>query len=66
MNKDQAAALVMAINDCARYVPPMIFERVAGSVAMQMIVSVANGQLELVEREPDKRQPPLRPVNEAH
>jgi len=46
MNREQAAQLVNAINALSLYCPPILFERVAGSPALQIILAVANGQAE--------------------
>jgi hypothetical protein len=52
MNRDQAAQLVNAINALVPYCPPMLFERVVSSQALQIILNVANGQTEVHVKSP--------------
>jgi len=52
MNREQAAQLVNAINALVPYCPPMLFERVVGTPALQTILAVANGQAELTVKQP--------------
>lgn len=47
MNREQVAQYIMALNDLAKYVPPIVWAPIANSPVMQALLSAANGQVEL-------------------
>ena len=50
MNREQAQQLIVAFNALAPYCPPILFDRAALSPALNVILQVANGQIELSSR----------------
>jgi len=53
MNRQQATALVMYLNRCVSIVPTVPVEWDAIRSVLPTIEQVANGQLELVEKQPE-------------